>query len=152
MGVYQESYGPDHHYLSGIYKGYARASSKLGYYAAATNYFNKALDIYKKNEFTGDAEYAKFFEAFGNHFKRSGDYEKAKSNFKKCAELFAPLIYDEYKIRSAKCQMNLVELHIILNEKDKAEIVRNDLQQRIDTTKVLANIEEISELFNEIVY
>jgi hypothetical protein len=48
--------------------------------------------------------------------------------------------------------MNLVELHIILNEKDKAEIVRNDLQQRIDTTKVLANIEEISELFNEIVY
>jgi tetratricopeptide (TPR) repeat protein len=150
MDIYLDSYGPDHYYMGGIYKGYARSLSKLNSFTEATQYFNKALEVYEKNDITDDAVYAKLFEATAYHFKRAGDYEKANGNFQKCAELFAPLYYDEYKIRSAKCQMDQVRSLLKLNKKDRAQIVLNDLQLRIDSTEVLSENQELLELVYEI--
>jgi serine/threonine-protein kinase len=150
MDIYLDSYSPDHYYMGGIYKGYARSLSKLNSFTEATQYFNKALEVYEKNDITDDAVYAKLFEATAYHFKRAGDYEKANGNFQKCAELFAPLYYDEYKIRSAKCQMDQVRSLLKLNKKDRAQIVLNDLQLRIDSTEVLLENQDLLELVYEI--
>ena len=150
MAIYLDSYGPDHYYMGGIYSGYARSLSHLSFYEEATEYFNKALEVYYKNDISDDAEYAKLFEATAHHFKRAGEFEKANINFQKCAQLFAPLYYDEYKIRSAKCQTDQVRSLLQLNKKDRAQIVLSDLQLRIDSTEVLSNNQELLDLVYEI--
>lgn len=150
MDIYLDSYGPDHYYMGGIYTGYARSLSHLSSYEEATEYFNKALEVYNNNDISDDAVYAKLFESTAHHFKRAGEFEKANINFQKCAQLFAPLYYDEYKIRSAKCQTDQVRSLLQLNKKDRAQIVLSDLQLRIDSTEVLSNNQELLDLVYEI--
>ncbi|MCP9290394.1 serine/threonine-protein kinase [Gracilimonas sediminicola] len=147
--VYTDSYGPEHPYMGGVYKGYARAASALGEYNVADDYFDRSLRIYKNDNTADSALYAKLYEAMGIHYKRSGRHREALEYFQQCADLFYPLYYDEYKIRSVKCHINMADSHLSLSHHEKAKATLNHIHSRIDSLEVLSNHEGIQKLLTQ---